>query len=142
MPWQQRGSRSYFYRAVRRGGRSVSVYVSAADTDAAAAEVEQRKAERARQTAERHADQQQFEADAAALLALADAADRWTRTALAADGWYLHARSEWRRRSRRGRNSRSTDSTVSTDLPGGTEARPGSGSARRSECSESDASGL
>ena len=101
MPWEQRGSKRYFYVSERRGGRPVRRYVGAAASAAAtlaAADADLRRLEREAAARERHAEQERLREAEAPLLQLCQMTDALSRAALLAAGYRQHARGTWRKR--------------------------------------------
>ena len=99
MPWQQRGTRSYFYTHERAGGRPVRRYVGAAGSPAAeraAADADLRRLEREAAARERLAEQARQREVEAPLLDLCELTDVLARAALVAAGYHRHG-GEWRR---------------------------------------------
>ena len=99
MPWQQRGTRSYFYTHERAGGRPVRRYVGAAGSPAAeraAANADLRRLEREAAARERHAERERLREAEAALLELCEVSDIVARAALVGAGYHRHG-GEWRR---------------------------------------------
>ena len=100
MPWEQRGSKRYFYDSERRGGRPVRRYVGAAASAAAAlvaAADDLRRLQREIAARERHAEQERLREAEAPLLQLCQMTDALSRAALLAAGYRQHARGTWRR---------------------------------------------
>ena len=103
MPWQQRGSKRYFYRSERVAGRPVRRYVGAGDSPAAAlaaTTADLRRLVREIAARERHAEQARHREAEAPLLALCVRTDVLTRAALLSAGFHRHHRGPWRRRRR------------------------------------------
>ena len=101
MPWQQRGTRSYFYTHERAGGRPVRRYVGAAGSPAAeraAADADLRRLEREAAARERLAEQARQREVERPLVRLCALSDVLTRAALLASGFHRHHRGQWRRR--------------------------------------------
>jgi cysteine sulfinate desulfinase/cysteine desulfurase-like protein len=99
MPWVSRRGRRYFYKAVRSGGRALSIYLGCGPAaEEAAAEVEQRRQARQRARAVLQAEIQQRLAVLAALEQLSALADLLAQATLVAAGYHQHHRGEWRRR--------------------------------------------
>ena len=99
MPWEQRGSKRYFYVSERRGGRPVRRYVGAAASAAAAlvaAADDLRRLQREVAARERHAEQERLREAEAPLRALCETTDVLARAALVAAGYHRHG-GEWRR---------------------------------------------
>ena len=99
MPWEQRGSKRYFYVSERLNGRPVRRYVgvgggAAAELAAVAADL--RRLEREIAARERHAERERLRAAEAALLELCEASDIVARAALVGAGYHRHG-GEWRR---------------------------------------------
>ena len=103
MPWEQRGSKRYFYVSERRGGRPVRRYVGAAASAAAAlvaAADDLRRLEREVAARESRAERERLQKAEAALLELCEVSDIVARAALVAAGYHRHDRGPWRRRCR------------------------------------------
>ena len=101
MPWEQRGSKRYFYVSERRGGRPVRRYVGAAASAAAAlvaAADDLRRLQREAAARERLAEQARQREVERPLVRLCAASDVLTRAALLAAGFHQHHRGQWRRR--------------------------------------------
>jgi hypothetical protein len=101
MPWQQRGTKRYFYRAVRAGGRPRRVYVGAAGSPAAelaATADDLRRLGREIAARERHAERERQQGAEAPLLELCAVTDVLARAALVLAGYHRHDRGEWRHR--------------------------------------------
>jgi len=99
MAWEQRGSRTYYYRSVRSGTRVTKEYAGGglmgslgADFDA-----EQRE-QRAHERARREKEQAQWAALEQPARELDDLAESLASAALLSAGYRRHDRGEWRRR--------------------------------------------
>jgi hypothetical protein len=93
-----RGSRKYYYRYVKSGGRSRRVYVAANEAaEEALQEDARRRAEREAAARAWRAEQQRHTAATDAADELAGAARDLAHAALLLAGFRLHHRSEWRR---------------------------------------------
>jgi hypothetical protein len=100
MPWQQRGSKRYFYRSERVAGRPVRRYVGAGDSPAAAlaaTTADLRRLEREVAARESRAERERLREAEAPLLRLCEMTDALTRAALFAAGFKQHDRGVWRR---------------------------------------------
>ena len=100
MPWEQRGSKRYFYVSERRGGRPVRRYVGAAASAAAAlvaAADDLRRLQREIAARESRAERERLREAEAPLLQLCQMTDALSRAALLAAGYRQHARGTWRR---------------------------------------------
>jgi hypothetical protein len=99
MAWHQQGTRTYYYRSVRIGGRPVRRYVGAGPAAELAAAVDElRRLERAIEARERQAEEARLRQAEAPLLALCEGVELLTRAALMAAGFRRHDRGEWRLR--------------------------------------------
>ena len=106
MAWQKRGTKRYYYRNERAGGRPVRRYVGAAASPAAelaATADDLRRLGREIEARELRDEQARLAAAAAPLLALCGLTDTLARAALVVAGYHRHARGEWRRRHGQGR---------------------------------------
>ena len=100
MPWQNRGTKRYFYVSQRVAGRPVRRYVGTADSPAAelaATTDDLRRLEREIAARERHAERERLREAEAPLLQLCQMTDALSRAALLAAGYRQHARGTWRR---------------------------------------------
>src|SRR5260370_19618830 len=98
MAWDQVGSRRYYYRSERIGGRPVRRDVGTGPAAELAAAVDElRRVERAAETRECLAEQAKHQAAEAPLLELCKLTDVLARAALVAAGYHQHARGAWRR---------------------------------------------
>ena len=99
MPWKQRGSRRYWYRSVRVGGRVVSEYVAGGEVGGAIAFFDQRDSLRARLArAELRGALGGIDAAARAVRESAEATDAAVALALAARGYHRPKRGPWRKK--------------------------------------------
>ena len=106
MGWEVRGSRRYYTRTRRAGGRLVREYVGTGPVaEMAAAADAVRQAQRRAEAEARRAERARWEAALAPLEELCLASDLLARAALTAAGYHQHDRGEWRRK----RVSDSTD---------------------------------
>ena len=99
MAWERRGSKEYYYRSERRGGRPVRRYVGAdgnATAALASAAADLRRLEREVAARERHAERERLRGVEAALQKLCEASDIVARAALVGAGYHRHG-GEWRR---------------------------------------------
>jgi hypothetical protein len=124
MPWATRGDKRYFYESARTGGKVVRRYVGhGPPAERAAAEVQQRRADRAEQAAALRAEQQRHAAAVAPLLELVGLTDLVMKATLISAGFHLHSRCTWRRK-RYGSGHNDPDGE---GLSGGTERTAGAG---------------
>ncbi|HZY90736.1 MAG TPA: hypothetical protein VFE78_38285 [Gemmataceae bacterium] len=101
MPWQQRGTKRYFYCSERAGGRPVRRYVGAAGSPAvelAATADDLRRLGREIAARERHAERERQQEAERSLLELCALTDVLARAALVLAGYHRHDRGEWRHR--------------------------------------------
>ena len=99
MPWQQRGTKRYYYRSERLNGRPVRRYVGAGDSPAAAlaaTTADLRRLVREIAARERHAERERLREAEATLLELCEVSDIVARAALVGAGYHRHG-GEWRR---------------------------------------------
>ncbi len=100
MPWQNRGTKRYYYRSERLNGRPLRRYVGAGGGPAAelaAAADDLRRLEREIAARERHAERERQQEAEAPLLQLCEVSDTVARAALVLAGYHRHDRGEWRR---------------------------------------------
>jgi hypothetical protein len=98
MPWVTRGTRRYFYAAVRNGGRVEKHYLGGGeDGRLAALLVEQRRRQRQDARRARQAERERWDRATLGLLTLIRTADILARAALTAAGYHEH-RGLWRRK--------------------------------------------
>ena len=100
MPWQQRGTKRYYYRSERLNGRPARRYVGAGDSPAAelaATTDDLRRLEREIAARESCAERERLREAEAPLLQLCQMTDALSRAALLAAGYRQHARGTWRR---------------------------------------------
>ena len=99
MGWEQRRSRSYYYRSVRSEGRVTKEYLGSGPAADMAATIDARQREqrtaRRRRAAEERARWADLERPTSEL---DDLADRLAAAALLLAGYHRHDRGEWRRR--------------------------------------------
>lgn len=100
MAWEQRGTRTYYYRSVRHGSRVTKAYMGKGPfTLMLVAEVEQERAERqAKAEAWQHA-RTDMETLDAQIEAWWNASSTIIDASLTACGYYRHHRGEWRKRA-------------------------------------------
>ena len=99
MGWEVRGSRRYYTRTRRAGGRLVREYVGTGPVaEMAAAADAVRQAQRRAEAEARRAERARWEAALAPLEELCLASDLLVRASLTAAGYHQHDRGEWRRR--------------------------------------------
>jgi hypothetical protein len=113
-----RGTRPYLYRSVRRNGRVTSVYGGSGAVAELAAQIDsiRRQSDRERRAAEK-AERARIAAEDAPAIELFRAVETTAREALLASGYYLHRRSEWRRRGSMTTEVKATESgDVTFDL--------------------------
>jgi hypothetical protein len=97
MPWQEIGSRRYYYRCMRRHGRPIRQYVGTGQVaELAATEDSRRRVEREIETRERLAEEARFFEGQEPLLRLFQSMEVVARAALTAAGYHRHQRGEWR----------------------------------------------
>jgi hypothetical protein len=99
MPWQQRGTKRYYYRSERLNGRPARRYVGAGDSPAAelaATTDDLRRLEREIAARESRAERDRQQGAEAALQKLCEASDIVARAALVGAGYHRHG-GEWRR---------------------------------------------
>jgi hypothetical protein len=100
MSWQQVGSRRYYYRHERKGGKSRRVYVGAAGNPAAelvATAADLRRLEREAGRRELRAEVARLCAAEAAVQELCELADALAGAALVLNGFRRHDRGAWRK---------------------------------------------
>ena len=98
MAWEARGSRRYYTRSKRVNGRVVREYIgTGAVAELAAAADALRRADQRAVMEARRAEEANWQAALAPLLALSRVADLLARAALLAGGYHRHART-WRKK--------------------------------------------
>src|SRR5262245_55787564 len=99
MGWEVRGTRRYYTRSRKVGGRVVREYVGTGPVaEVAAAADALRQAQRRAEREARLAERARWEAALAPLEGLCLASDLLARAALTAAGYHRHDRGEWRRK--------------------------------------------
>ena len=98
MAWEHRGDRTYYYRSRKIGGRVVKEYIGGELAGMLAEREDQRRwRKRDAERAALQADQDAFEAAAAAHDAFARAADALMTAALFEASYHRHDRGQWRK---------------------------------------------
>jgi hypothetical protein len=106
MPWQEIGSRRYYYRSLRRHGRPIRQYVGTGQVaELAATEDARRRVEREIEARDRLAEQARLLEGQEPLLRLFQPMEVVARAALTAAGFHRHQRGEWRHRHGRKANA-------------------------------------
>ena len=95
MSWKKRGGNRYYYRSVRVGGKSRTIYVGTGIVGATAAAADQLRRIQREQLKEK---QHRITADSASVIELSEQMEPLMRAALVAAGFYQHARCQWRKR--------------------------------------------
>src|SRR5262245_41364008 len=99
MAWHQQGTRTYYYRSVRIGGRPVRRYVGASPAAELDAAVERlRRLEGTIEAGECRDEEARLREAEVPLLELCGGAELLTRVALAIAGFHRHDRGQWRKR--------------------------------------------
>lgn len=98
MGWEQRGNRTYYYRAARVGGRVVKEYIPPLAVQAAVAAADRDRADRAAAAAAVRAACGELDSLATVLEPLDALADALARAAMLAAGYHRHHRGPWRKR--------------------------------------------
>jgi hypothetical protein len=99
MPWQEIGSRRYYYRCMRRHGRPIRQYVGTGQVaELAATEDARRRVEREIEARNRLAEQARLLEGQEPLVRLCQSVEVVARAALTAAGYHRHQRGEWRHR--------------------------------------------
>ena len=99
MPWEQRGKRRYYYRAVRIAGRPRRTYVGTGIVaEMAAAADQQRRLQRQRQREEWEAAVAEINQTTGPIAELNEDLELLTRAAFLTAGFHQHVRGQWRRR--------------------------------------------
>ena len=99
MAWEERGSRRYYYRSVRRGSRVVKEYVGTGPVAEATAQLDEENRLRREEEAQAWKEEaRRMEALEAPIAELCGAAETLARAALVATEYRQHNRGEWRLR--------------------------------------------